>query len=243
MVVLLKYFYLLENKESKPKRILLVEDDTNLGFVVKDNLEGNGYHVNLCENGEIAWQTFNNLDFDLCILDIMLPKMDGFTLAERIRSSNDEIPILFLSAKSMSEDKIHGFQIGADDFITKPFSIEELLLRIEVFLRRTTRIDLEKESHFLIGEYAFDHANLNLSRGSETKGLTKREADLLKFLCLNKHVVVKRAEILNRIWGDDDYFNGRSLDVFISKLRKYLKKDPSIEIVNYHGVGFRLEQH
>ena len=243
MVALSKYSCLLENKAPIPKRILLVEDDANLGFVVKDNLEAAGYQVGLSENGELGWAAFNKQNFDLCILDIMLPKMDGFTLAERIRSSDDEIPILFLSAKSMSEDKIHGIQIGADDFITKPFSIEELLLRIEVFLRRTTRVDLEKESHFTIGDYTFDHTNLHLSRGEEIKGLTKREADLLKFLCLNKHVVVKRAEILNRIWGNDDYFNGRSLDVFISKLRKYLKKDPSITITNYHGVGFRLEQH
>ena len=227
---------------DKEIAILLVEDDTNLGFVIKDNLDLNGYHVDLCENGELAWQHFNRNSYDLCVLDIMLPKMDGFSLAEKIRSINDQVPILFLSAKSMKEDKIQGFKIGADDYITKPFSIEELLLRIEVFLRRTSRNDLDKESQFEIGKYKFDYKNLCLEFGKVKKSLTKREADLLRQLCLNKDVVLKRNEILNKIWGDDDYFNGRSLDVFISKLRKYLKDDPSISIVNYHAVGFKLEE-
>ncbi|MEQ9426330.1 MAG: response regulator transcription factor [Cyclobacteriaceae bacterium] len=228
-------------KTSDKRSILLVEDDDNLGFVIKDNLEIGGYEVKLCENGELAWEAFCKGKFDLCILDVMLPKMDGFTLAERIRSNNDQVPVLFLTAKSMKEDKIHGFKIGADDYITKPFSIEELLLRIEVFLRRTNRNDLDHESHFEIGKYAFDFTNLKLTINGSEKGLTKREAELLKLLCLNQQSVVKRGDILNRIWGDDDYFNGRSLDVFISKLRKYLRDDPSIEIANYHGVGFKLE--
>ena len=219
-----------------------MEDDTNLGFVIKDNLDLNGYKVTLCENGEEAWKGFSKADYDLCILDIMLPKMDGFTLGERIRSVDDQVPILFLSAKSMKEDKIQGFKIGADDYITKPFSIEELLMRIEVFLRRSTRQDLSKETQFNIGNYHFDYQNLCLENGSSKQGLTKREADLLKCLCLNKETVLKRTDILNRLWGDDDYFNGRSLDVFISKLRKYLKDDPAINIVNYHGVGFKLEE-
>jgi len=227
---------------DKKATILLVEDDTNLGYVIKDNLDIKGYSVQLCEDGVMAWEAFNKKSYDLCILDIMLPKMDGFTLAKRIRSINDQVPILFLSAKSMKEDKVHGLKLGADDYITKPFSIEELLLRIEVFLRRSSRHDLDQETHFEIGRYKFDYKNLCLHLDKEKKGLTKREADLLKHLCLNKEVVSKRAEILNRIWGDDDYFNGRSLDVFISKLRKYLKEDPSISIVNYHGVGFKLEE-
>ncbi len=228
---------------EKKISIFLVEDDTNLGFVVKDNLDLNGYEVTLYEDGETAWNNYVKGKADLCILDIMLPKMDGFCLAEKIRAVDDQVPILFLSAKSMKEDKIQGFKIGGDDYITKPFSIEELLLRIEVFLRRSTRHDLDVETSFEIGQYHFDYKNLCLELGSEKKGLTKREADLLKHLCLHKEAVLKRTDILNRLWGDDDYFNGRSLDVFISKLRKYLKKDPSINIVNYHGVGFKLEEN
>ncbi len=228
---------------DKKISILLAEDDTNLGFVVKDNLDLNGYRVTLCEDGETAWATFDKSKTGLCILDIMLPKMDGFTLAEKIRAIDDQVPILFLSAKAMEEDKIQGFKIGADDYITKPFSIEELLLRIEVFLRRSSRQDLDVENSFEIGQYHFDYKNLCLEIGDEKKGLTKREADLLKHLCLHREAVLKRTDILNRLWGDDDYFNGRSLDVFISKLRKYLKKDSSINIVNYHGVGFRLEEN
>ncbi len=228
---------------DKKISILLVEDDTNLGFVVKDNLDLNGYNVTLSENGEMGWANFSKRKFDLCILDIMLPKMDGFSLAEKIRAIDDQVPILFLSAKSLKEDKIQGFKIGADDYITKPFSIEELLLRIEVFLRRSSRQDLDKETSFEIGKYHFDYKNLRLEISGKKKGLTKREADLLKHLCLHKDAVLKRTDILNRLWGDDDYFNGRSLDVFISKLRKYLKDDPTISIVNYHGVGFKLEEN
>lgn len=224
-------------------RILLVEDDASLGFVIKDNLEINGLHVTLCADGDTAWETFRQSAFDLCILDVMLPKRDGFTLAQYIRQYNNLVPILFLTAKSMKEDKIAGFKSGGDDYITKPFSIEELLLRIEVFLKRSRYAGFKVASPtiFEIGSYTFDYKNLLLSCGGGKKYLTQKEADILQLFCLNPHVTLKREEILNKVWGDDDYFMGRSLDVFITKLRKYLKADHTIEIINLHGVGFKLE--
>ncbi|QHT67133.1 response regulator transcription factor [Rhodocytophaga rosea] len=224
-------------------KILLVEDDASLGFVIKDNLEINGFHVTLCGDGEAAWQTFRQAAFDLCILDVMLPKRDGFTLAQYIRQYNTLVPIIFLTAKSMKEDKIAGFKTGGDDYITKPFSIEELLLRIEVFLKRSqyTVSQAIPIPVFSIGKYTFDYKNLLLSYGTEKRYLTQKEADILQLFCLNPDVTLKREDILNKVWGDDDYFMGRSLDVFITKLRKYLKADSNIEIVNLHGVGFKLE--
>jgi DNA-binding response OmpR family regulator len=208
------------------KRILLVEDDPSLGFVIKDNLSLKGYDVTLCTDGEAAEHTFNTSAFQLCIFDVMLPKKDGFSLARHVRSRNKNIPILFLTAKAMMEDKLAGFQTGADDYITKPFSLEELLCRIEVFLRRS---------------YEFDYTTLTLKNPASEKTLTQKEAEVLQLLYYNRHRVLKREEILKEVWGDDDYFMGRSMDVFISKLRKYLKEDPAVQIVNYHGVGFRLE--
>jgi DNA-binding response OmpR family regulator len=220
-------------------KILLVEDDPGLGFVIKDNLTHKQYDVTLCTDGEEAYQQFFNQSFDLCILDVMLPKKDGFSLAQSFRSKNQNIPILFVSAKGLIEDKIAGFESGGDDYIVKPFSMEELFYRIEVFLRRTSTP--EEETSFTLGSYQFDGNRITLSHSNELKTLTQKEADVLKLLYNNKDRVLKREEILKSIWGDDDYFMGRSLDVFISKLRKYLKHDPSIQIVNYHGVGFRLE--
>lgn len=220
-------------------RILLVEDDPGLGYVIKDNLTHKNYEVTLCADGEEAHHTFFNEHFDLCILDVMLPRKDGFTLAQSIREKNQNVPILFVTAKAMIEDKVLGFQSGGDDYIVKPFSIEELCYRIEVFLRRTHT----EPSHqtFNIGTYKFDNSNLTLHHHAESKTLTQKEAELLKLLCANKDRVLKREEILKAVWGDDDYFMGRSMDVFISRLRKYLKRDESIQIANYHGVGFRLE--
>jgi DNA-binding response OmpR family regulator len=224
------------------KRILLVEDDPSLGFVIKDNLQFKGYDVTLCTDGAAGETTFGNQPFDLCIFDVMLPKKDGFALAKTVRSKNSDIPILFLTAKSMIEDKLAGFQTGADDYITKPFSLEELLCRIEVFLRRTTNgHDVRDEKIFHVGKYLFDPFNLVLKNHTSEKTLTQKEAEVLKLLYKNRDRVLKREEILNEVWGNDDYFMGRSMDVFISKLRKYLKEDPGIQIVNYHGVGFRLE--
>jgi len=221
-------------------KILLVEDDPSLGFVIKDNLILKGFDVTLCENGSDGFQAFQDKFFDLCILDVMMPKQDGFSLAKAIREKNKQVPILFVTAKSMLEDKIAGFESGGDDYIVKPFSMEELLLRIGVFLRRSKSINGHEET-FNIGIFTFNFTNLSLNNGSESKILTHKEAEVLRLLCENKNRVLKREEILKAVWGDDDYFLGRSMDVFISKLRKYLKDDPSVQIVNYHGVGFRLE--
>ncbi len=219
--------------------LLYVEDDETLGFVTKDNLQLNGFQVTHCSNGIDALKSFENETFDLCVLDIMMPEMDGFQLAEKIRKQNAQIPIIFLTAKSLKEDKIKGLQLGADDYLTKPFSIEELMLKVEVFLRRKfiSNPDADKIS---IGKYVFDYTNLKLIFNSEQKGLTQKEGDLLKMLILNKNQILKRAQILKELWGEDDYFLGRSMDVFISRLRKYLKSDECLKIENVHGVGFRL---
>ncbi len=220
-------------------KILLAEDDPSLGFVIKDNLEMKGYEVTLCNNGEEGLRVFNEKLFDLCILDVMMPKKDGFTLAQQIREKNQQIPILFVTAKSMLEDKVAGFKSGGDDYLVKPFSIEELCLRIEVFLRRSS--PQSKEENFSLGAFNFDCHNFTLQHSTGEKTLTQKEAEVLKLLCENKDRVLKREEILKAVWGNDDYFLGRSMDVFISKLRKYLKEDPTVQIVNYHGVGFKLE--
>lgn len=226
----------------KTPQILLVEDDPSLGFVLQDNLKLRGYGVSLCSDGEAGLLMFQKENFDLCILDVMLPKQDGFTLGKTIRGANAHIPILYLTAKSMMEDKIEGFKSGGDDYIAKPFNIEELVLRIEVFLKRSSLSNNASGKIVAIGEYHFDHQNLSLAHPLHgNKILTVKESQVLNLLFLNRDRVVKREEILTRVWGEDDYFMGRSMDVFISKLRKYLKEDKRIEIVNYHGVGFRLE--
>lgn len=220
-------------------KILLVEDDPSLGFVIKDGLSHKNYDVTLCVNGEEGKEIFASQSFDLCILDVMLPKRDGFSLAQIIRNKNQHVPILFITAKNLLEDKIFGFESGGDDYIIKPFSMEELIYRIEVFLRRTN--GHHNKSKFNIGSYEFDCNRMTLTIGEKLKTLTQKEAEVLKLLCINRDRVTKREEILKSIWGDDDYFMGRSLDVFISRLRKYLSNDKAIQIVNYHGVGFRLE--
>lgn len=219
---------------------MYVEDDETLSFVTKDNLELHGYEVVHCMDGETAVDTFYKAnDFDLCILDVMLPKMDGFAVAEKIRSADPNVPVLFLTAKSMKEDRIHGLKLGADDYITKPFSIEELILKIEVFLRRKY-VTVAINDVFRIGEYEFDYRNLTLSIKQESRNLTQKEADLLKMLLDHKNNVLKRSVILEKLWGEDDYFLGRSMDVFISRLRKYLSDDQRIKLDNIHGVGFKL---
>ncbi len=222
-------------------KLLLVEDDKNLGFVIQDNLLAKGFEVILCSDGELGWDTFQKENFDLCILDVMLPKKDGFSLAEQIRSKNEDIPILFLTAKVMQEDKIMGFVKGGDDYMTKPFNIEELLLRISVFLQRSRKEQSATSERYAIGRYTFDAAGLRLMIDGQERKLTQKEADILNLFCQEKGKILKREDILKKIWGDDDYFLGRSMDVFISKLRKYLKADSNIEIINYHGVGFQLE--
>jgi DNA-binding response OmpR family regulator len=226
---------------TESKKILLVEDDPSLGFVIKDNLLIKGYDVTLCKDGEEGEDAFYKSNFNLCILDVMLPRKDGFSLARGIREKNKSIPILFLTAKSMMEDKLEGFQTGADDYITKPFSLEELFYRIEVFMKRSIVQLNQNEKVFSLGHFEFDFSNLVLKNSKTEKLLTQKEAEVLKLLYQNRERVLKREEILKHVWGDDDYFMGRSMDVFISKLRKYLKEDASIQIVNYHGVGFKLE--
>jgi DNA-binding response OmpR family regulator len=218
--------------------ILLVEDDPNLGFVIKDNLEVRGYAVTLCADGEAGSTTFQQQRFDACILDVMMPKKDGFSLAQSIRAHNQQVPILFITAKAMLADKREGFMAGGDDYLVKPFSMEELCMRLEVFLRRTKGTT---RTHYNLGDYLFDVANLQLQHPTSTKSLTPKEAEVLQLLCAHPNQVLKREEILKKVWGDDDYFMGRSMDVFISKLRKYLREDDRIQIQNHHGVGFKLE--
>jgi len=219
-------------------RIFYVEDDETLGFVTKDNLEHSGFEVVHFTDGNDAIANFDGATHDLCLLDVMLPGIDGFEIARRIRKINLQIPILFLTAKSMKEDRIEGLLLGGDDYITKPFSIEELILKVNVFLRRKEIVGGSDVTEFQVGEFVLDYKNLKLILGEEVKTLTLKEAELLRFLVSNKNEVIKRSDILIAVWGKDDYFLGRSLDVFISRLRKYLKGDPQIEISNRHGVGF-----
>lgn len=225
---------------NKPKpHILYVEDDLYLSYVTKDNLELKGYKITFCKDGEEGLQSFKQNRFDICILDVMLPKMDGFELAIKIREEDEHIPILFLSAKSLKEDRIQGLSLGADDYITKPFSIEELVLKIEIFLKRRKVINGEsKRGGYTLGEYSFNAINMQLTFNEKVQRLTSRETELLRYFILNQDKVMKKEEILNEVWGTDSYFNSRSLDVFISRLRKYLSKDPSIRINNIHGIGF-----
>jgi DNA-binding response OmpR family regulator len=227
---------------ERKANILLVEDDLNLGFVIQDALKRRGYTVHLCRDGKEGLRKFNEQPYDLCVLDVMLPQKDGFSLAEDIRMVNAQVPIVFLTAKSQPEDRIAGFKAGGDDYLTKPFSHEELILRIEAILRRTQgrEDDARERDRFEVGDYTFDHRNLMLSHPTEERKLTKKEAEVLRLLCLHADQVLPRELVLNMVWGDDTYFLGRSLDVFISRLRKYLKLDPKVQIVNVHGVGFKL---
>jgi DNA-binding response OmpR family regulator len=224
---------------SKP-RLMYVEDDDVLSFITKDSLEEKGFEIYHYPDGEAAFNAFKNQGFDLCIIDIMLPKMDGFTLAQKIREIDYEIPIIFLTAKSLKEDKIKGLTLGADDYLTKPFSMEELILKLQIFLRRKKVVKTDAEQIYKIGKYIFNYTYLTLILGDVQKRLTQKEADLLLFLFENKSKLIKRSEVLNKIWRQDDYFAGRSMDVFISRLRKYLSEDDSIEIENIHGVGFKF---
>ena len=221
-------------------RILYVEDDESLSFITKDQLELEGFNVTHSANGKDAWSAFRKGEFDLCLLDVMLPQMDGFELAKKIRSVSRHVPIIFLTAKSMQEDKMEGFLLGGDDYVTKPYSFEELKFRINVFLRRRKIMEEAPKEAIGVGNYLFDYPNLNISLDSNTRGLTQREADILYYLATRPNQVIRRSDILEDIWGKDDYFYGRSLDVFISRLRKYLSEDPSISIENVHSVGFKL---
>ena len=222
--------------------ILYVEDDESLSFVTRDNLELQGYTITHCTDGKQALGLIPGHNFDLCILDVMLPEVDGFTLAKEIRTYDKQVPILFLTAKSLKEDRLHGLRLGGDDYITKPFSIEELILKVEIFLRRSKVSTPQSPDRFRLGKFELDYVNLSLHNGGEPRQLTQKEADLLKLFIENKNQVLKRSEILKKLWGEDDYFLGRSLDVFISRLRKYLRSDEAIKVENIHGVGFRLRE-
>ncbi len=221
-------------------RILLVEDDPTLSYVVKNSLQQAGYDVVHCPDGETAWLQFTKKSFDICLLDVVLPKKDGMALAHDIRKQNENIPILLLTSKSMDDDKIAGFKSGADDYITKPFNMQELLLRIEVFLKRTMKKEDDAPTHFKLGNLIFDFTNLILKGDTVDHQLTQREADLIRYLCLNSNRVLKREEILLNVWGREDYFLGRSMDVFVTKVRKYLKEQPGVELQTIHGVGFKF---
>lgn len=221
------------------KRILYVEDDETLGFLTADSLE-NTYDVAHHSNGKSGFEAFCQSEFDLCILDVMLPDMDGFEIATEIRKRNQEIPIIFLSAKTLKEDRIKGLKLGADDYLVKPYSMEELILKIEVFLNRSQKTNASSNLKYIIGSFEFDPRNYCLTKGSQSSNLTEREASLLKFFLDNKNTVLKREKILLELWGSDDYFLGRSLDVFISRLRKIFKDEPNIRIENIPRVGFKL---
>lgn len=229
---------------QKNIKILLAEDDANLGNLLCDYLKAKGYHTILAANGEEAFNLFAKGTYNLCLLDVMMPVKDGYTLAKEIRKINEKIPIIFLTAKSMKEDTLQGFQAGADDYITKPFSMEELLARINAVLRRTEGENKEQEqTNFTIGKYMFDYQKRELVMGVITSRLTSKENDLLRLLCLNEGKVLERTYALKAIWEDDNYFNARSMDVYIAKLRKHLKDDENIEIMNVHGRGFRFLIH
>lgn len=221
-------------------KVLLAEDDVVLGYVIKDNLEIGGYDVTLCQDGEEALQHFQKQEFDICLLDVMMPSKDGFTVAKKIRMKSDVVPILFITSKALEEDKIKGFQSGADDYIIKPFSMQELILRMEVFLRRTKKLRSEEHASFQVGKLRFSFTDLKIYVDDQTINLTQKEADLLLFLCKHPNKILKREEVLLNVWGKDDYFLGRSMDVFITKLRKHFKADPSIVLETIHGIGFRF---
>ncbi len=225
--------------------ILFVEDDPNLSMILKDYLEMIGYTVDHAQDGVEGIKLFANNNYDLVILDIMMPLKDGFTVATEIREVNQLVPIIFLTAKNLKEDRIKGFEIGCDDYISKPFSTEELSLRIKAILRRCTILAQSTPESFTnmipIGKYIFDSLNMTLKFEDSERGLTRKESGLLKLLCMNLNNLLPREVAMVTIWGENDYFIGRSMDVFIAKLRKYLKADPNVKISNVHGIGFKLE--
>ena len=223
-------------------KLLLVEDDPNLGALLQEYLTDKGYPTARATDGQEGWQMFVDGTYDLCIFDVMMPRKDGFSLAKEVRMSGRDVPIVFLTAKSMKEDTIQGFRVGADDYITKPFDRDELLLRIEAILRRYRRTNAPEVEPSVVGvgSYTFDYEHQQLSRAGETARLTSKESELLKLLCQNLNQPISRSFALKVIWGDDTYFNARSMDVYITKLRKHLKDDPGVQIMNLHGEGFKL---
>ena len=221
-------------------KILLCEDDENLGMLLREYLQAKGYAAELCPDGEAGYKAFLKEKFDICVLDVMMPKKDGFTLAQEIRQANADIPIIFLTAKTLKEDILEGFKIGADDYITKPFSMEELVKRVEAILRRVKGKKNRESTKYKIGKYMFDTQKQLLTIGQKQTKLTTKENELLSLLCSHANEILKRNDALRTIWIDDNYFNARSMDVYITKLRKHLKDDDQVEIINIHGQGYKL---
>ena len=230
-------------QEEAKLRILLCEDDESLGMLLREYLQAKGYEADLCPDGEAGYKAFLKDEYDMCVLDVMMPKMDGFQLAQEIRQVNQEIPVIFLTAKNLKEDIFEGFKIGADDYITKPFSMEELVYRMEAILRRVHGKQQKNVSVYHIGRFIFDTRRQILTIGDKQTKLTTKESELLILLCAHANDVLQRELALKTIWIDDNYFNARSMDVYITKLRKHLKDDPEIEINNVHGKGYRLIAH
>ena len=228
--------------EEQKTRILLVEDDPNFGTVLKDYLTMNNFDVKLASDGEKGVEIFKKEDFHLCVLDVMLPKKDGFTVASEVKRMNPDIPVIFLTAKTLPQDIIEGFKLGADDYITKPFNSEELLYRIAAVMKRGRIKPNNQQKEFEIGKYHFNYKTRMLQHDGKSEKLSPKEAELLRMLAARMNDILYREEALKQIWGRDDYFTARSMDVFVTKLRKYLKDDPTLEIVNIHGNGFRLQQ-
>jgi len=225
---------------TQPK-VLIVEDDKNMGYLLTENLKMSGYNPWLSKDGQDGLRQFLENKYALCILDIMLPKKDGFELARSIRKTDPDVPIIFLTARDMEEDKIEGFKAGCDDYITKPFSIEELLLRIKVILKRTDKEAFpEEQAVYKIGGYQFNHIDRILSTNNNSFQLSAKEADLLRLFCLSKNKTITRSWILKSVWGKDDYYVSKSLDVYLTKLRKYINEDVNLEIQNIHGYGYKL---
>ena len=220
--------------------ILLCEDDENLGMLLREYLQAKGYNAELCPDGEAGYKAFLKNKYDICALDVMMPKKDGFTLAKEIRAVNADIPIMFLTAKNLKEDVLEGFKIGADDYITKPFSMEELTLRMEAILRRVRGKKNREITSYKIGRFTFDSKKQILSIDDKSTKLTTKESELLGLLCSHQNEILQRDFALKSIWIDDNYFNARSMDVYITKLRKHLKDDESVEIINIHGKGYKL---
>ena len=221
-------------------KILLCEDDENLGMLLREYLQAKGFVAELCADGEAGFKAFLKTKFDICVLDVMMPKKDGFTLAQEIRAANTDVPIIFLTAKTLKEDILEGFKLGADDYITKPFSMEELVFRIEAILRRTKGKKSRESTVYRLGQFTFDTQKQLLQIGEKQTKLTTKENELLALLCSHSNEILQRDFALKIIWIDDNYFNARSMDVYITKLRKHLKDDPQIEIINIHGKGYKL---
>ena len=220
--------------------ILLCEDDENLGMLLREYLQAKGYNAELCPDGEAGYKAFIKNKYDICVFDVMMPKKDGFTLAKEVRAVNSDVPIMFLTAKNLKDDIFEGFKIGADDYITKPFSMEELTLRMEAILRRVHGKKNREVTVYQIGKFTFDAKKQILSIGEKSTKLTTKESELLGLLCAHQNEILQRDFALKSIWVDDNYFNARSMDVYITKLRKHLKDDPSVEIINIHGKGYKL---